>query len=120
MKLRVPSEDGHLLNMSYTQATALIKTSDDTRLRRAVFGLYSAWFAEHAPAFADLLNALLGWKLYEADSRGQDFMMHSPRDERLSARRLNEAMTRALAQGSRRPGARSRSVRPGSAANDSM
>lgn len=95
MKLRVPSEDGHLLNMSYTQATALIKTSDDTRLRRAVFGLYSAWFAEHAPAFADLLNALLGWKLYEADSRGQDFMMHSLAIERLSPAAY-EAMTRAL------------------------
>lgn len=73
MKLRVPSEDGHLVSMSYAQATALMKTSDNPRLSRAVFGHYNAWFAEQAPAFADLLNAILGWKLYEAEGRKQDF-----------------------------------------------
>lgn len=95
MKLRVPSEDGHLVSMSYAQATALMKTSDNPRLSRAVFGNYNAWFAEQAPAFADLLNAVLGWKLYEAEGLKQDFFTHSLAEERISPAAY-EALSRAL------------------------
>ncbi len=38
MKLRVPLRDGRLLNLSYAQATAVLKTSDDPRSDFAVDG----------------------------------------------------------------------------------
>lgn len=74
MKLRIPSEDGHMISLSYAQATSVLKTSPDNRFRRSVFALFNAWFAEHSAAFADLLNAVLGWKLHEAHAAGRDFM----------------------------------------------
>lgn len=85
MKLRVPLRDGRLLNLSYAQATAVLKTSDDPYLRRSVFSMFNAWFGEHAPAFADLLNAMLGWKLLKADRTNGDFYREALASERLSS-----------------------------------
>jgi oligoendopeptidase F len=105
MHLRVPGSDGLVHSMSSAQAAVVLKTSEDQRLRRAVFGLYSAWFAERAPVFADLLNAVLGWKLYEARLGGGDLIGRSLRAERISseayralleALRLRRAEARAL------------------------
>ena len=85
MKLRLPLRDGRQLNLSYAQATGVLKTSDDSMLRRAVFSMFNAWFGEHAPAFADLLNAMLGWKLLKADKAAQgDFMTSALTAERMS------------------------------------
>lgn len=63
-----------MISLSYAQATSVLKTSPDNRFRRSVFALFNAWFAEHSAAFADLLNAVLGWKLHEAHAARRDFM----------------------------------------------
>ena len=42
-----PSQDGHMISLSYAQATSVLKTSPDNRFRRSVFALFNAWFAEH-------------------------------------------------------------------------
>lgn len=95
MKLRVPLRDGRMLNMSFPQAIAVLKTSDDPSLTRAVFGMFNAWFGEHAPAFADLLNAMLGWKLLKTQIEERELY-----DAALTAERLSTpaflAMTRAI------------------------
>lgn len=75
MKLRVPLRDGRLLNLSYAQATAVLKTSDDPYLRRSVFSMFNAWFGEHAPAFADLLTLCLGGSFLKRIARMGTFIV---------------------------------------------
>lgn len=89
MKLRIPSEDGHMISLSYAQATSVLKTSPDNRFRRSVFALFNAWFAEHSAAFADLLNAVLGWKLHEAHAARRDFMTAAFEADRITPEGLN-------------------------------
>ena len=80
MKLRIPSEDGHMISLSYAQATSVLKTSPDNRFRRSVFALFNAWFAEHSAALrtcstrfwaGSFTGAGLGPRLHDGGARSR-------------------------------------------------
>ena len=72
MKLHITTPDGRLSTMSYSQAFTVLKSADDLQLRRAVFSSFYAWIAEHGASFADLINAMLGYRLFRLDEEHVD------------------------------------------------
>ena len=84
MKLHVTNRDGRTSTMSYAQAVAVLKASDDLQLRRAVFSSFNAWLAEHGASFADLLNAMLGFRLLKLRADRADLSYCFLKGDRLS------------------------------------
>ncbi len=99
MKLHATNSDGRTITMSYAQAVAILKTSDDLILRRSVFSSFNAWLAEHGPAFADLLNAMLGFRLFKLRAEKADLSDYFLQGDRLSHKgfaAMDEAIEAAL------------------------
>lgn len=99
MKLHAINSDGRTITMSYAQAVAVLKTSDDLILRRSVFSCFNAWLAEHSPSFADLLNAMLGFRLFKLQIAKADLSHCFLQGDRLSYRgfsAMEEAIEAAL------------------------
>ena len=99
MKLHATNSDGRTITMSYAQAVAVLKASDDLMLRRSVFSGFNAWLAEHSPSFADLLNAMLGFRLFKLRAEKADLSHCFLQGDRLSHRgfsAMDEAIEAAL------------------------
>lgn len=67
--IEVSTAEGHERSQSFGTSVAVLKSSDDPVLRRTTFEALNSWMASHASSFADLLNAVTGFrvKLVEAD-----------------------------------------------------
>ena len=97
MRISVPTKDGLMVSQTFSQAVASLKTSSDNVLTEAVFREMSGWFARESAVFADLLNAVLGFRLSCARSVREDILSYALRMDRMSPE-VMEAMHAALAE----------------------
>lgn len=63
MSIEVEATGHHPRRQSYGLSLAVLRNSDDPILRRTTFESMNAWFASHANAFADVLNAISGLRV---------------------------------------------------------
>lgn len=84
MKLHVITNGGQTTTMSYAQAVATLKASDELYFRRAVYSSFNAWLAARSNCFADLLNAVLGFRLFRLESENVELDNYCLKYERLS------------------------------------
>lgn len=66
MQLTVETGYGYSVKKTFSQAISDLKTSGDAVLTTSLFFHLSGWCAERAPLFADILNAVYGWRCNES------------------------------------------------------
>lgn len=66
MQLTVETGYGYPAKKTFSQAISDLKTSGDAVLTTGLFFHMSGWCAERAPLFADILNAVYGWRCNES------------------------------------------------------
>ena len=84
MALEVEASGRHVRRQSFGMSLIVLRNSDDWVLRRSTFEAMNAWFASHANAFADLLNAICGVRVGLWKTTGASFPDIHLRHERTS------------------------------------
>lgn len=72
MSVEVTTSEGAMRSQSFGMSVAVLKSSDDPVLRRSTFEAMNSWMASHASSFADLLNAVTGFRLQRAGAFGTE------------------------------------------------
>ena len=85
-------------SLSASAAESALKNADLPAARRQAFAAVNAWFAEKAPLFADLLNAIAAVRLAALSRSGMTLPEAAAADEGVSPKAL-EAFRRAINAG---------------------
>ena len=99
MSLSVEDSGRHVRRQSFGMSLSILRNSDDPVLRRTTFEAMNAWFASHANAFADLLNAISGLRVAIWRESGEGFPevhLHRERTSVESYRAMLAALDDAL------------------------
>ena len=110
MRINVPTTGGAFSGtLTAAAAESVLKNTDDPAVRRSAFGVFNAWYAENAPLFADLLNAVTAVRVNALEASGRTLMDAAAADEGVSA-----AVKAAVGRTNCRPSARWRCMSIGS------
>lgn len=72
MRINVPTTGGAFSGtLTAAAAESVLKNTDDPAVRRSAFGVFNAWYAENAPLFADLLNAVTAVRVNALEASGR-------------------------------------------------
>lgn len=95
MSLAAEDSGRHVRRQSFGMSLSILRNGDDPVLRRTTFEAMNAWFASHANAFADLLNAISGLRVAIWRASGAHFPEVHLQKERTSVEAYR-AMLNAL------------------------
>ena len=86
MRINVPTTGGAFSGtLTAAAAESVLKNTDDPAVRRSAFGVFNAWYAENAPLFADLLNAVTAVRVNALETSGRTLTDAAAADEGVSA-----------------------------------
>ena len=86
MRINVPTTGGAFSGtLTAAAAESVLKNTDDPAVRRSAFGVFNAWYAENAPLFADLLNAVTAVRVNALEASGRTLTDAAVADEGVSS-----------------------------------